>query len=152
MKRRHRTLLIIAIGAVVLGSATLLGSLAMKKTVSFFYAPKDVKERPPKIGQNIRLGGLVTVGSVKKLDEGITEFMITDGSGSDDIKVTYKGVVPDLFREGQGVIAEGKLTQPKEFKAERILAKHDENYVPKEVADSLKKSGQWRGASEAVNK
>jgi cytochrome c-type biogenesis protein CcmE len=150
MKRRHRTLLIIALGAVVLGGATIIGSLAMKKTVSFFYAPKDVLEKPPKLGANVRLGGLVGVGSIKKLDEGVTNFMVTDGT--QDINVTYKGVVPDLFREGQGVIAEGKFTTNKDFKAERILAKHDENYVPKEVADSLKESGQWRGAQDAVKK
>lgn len=149
MKRRHRTIIIIALGAVVLGGATTLGALAMRKTVSFFYAPKDVKERPPKIGQNIRLGGLVTMGSIQKLDNGITDFKITDGT--EDIHVSYKGVVPDLFREGQGVIAEGEFTNVKDFKADRILAKHDENYVPKEVADALKKSGQWRGAGDAVN-
>lgn len=150
MKRRHRTLLIISICAIVLGGAVVLGSMAMKKTVSFFYAPSDVKAKPPKIGANIRLGGLVSVGSVKKLNDGITEFSITDGSG--DIKVSYQGVVPDLFREGQGVIAEGKFDNMDKFTAEKILAKHDENYVPKEVADALKKSGQWKGASEAMKK
>ncbi len=149
MKRRHRTMLIIAIGAVLLGGALAIGAVALKKTASFFYAPADVAQHPPKIGQAVRLGGLVATGSVKKLDQGIVEFLVTDNSAK-DIKVSYQGVVPDLFREGQGVIAEGKFETPDLFKADKILAKHDENYVPKEVADALKKSGEWRGAANAV--
>ncbi len=149
MKRRHRTLMIIALGAVALGSAVSLGAIALKKTASFFYAPADIAQNPPKIGQAVRLGGLVTVGSVKKLDNGVVEFLVTDNSAK-DIKVSYQGLVPDLFREGQGVIAEGKFISPEVFKADKILAKHDENYVPKEVADALKKSGEWKGAANAV--
>lgn len=149
MKRRHRTMLIIALGAIVLGGAVAIGSVALKKTASFFYAPADVAQNPPKIGQAVRLGGLVANGSVKKLDNGVVEFLVTDNSAK-DIKVSYQGVVPDLFREGQGVIAEGKFTSPDIFKAEKILAKHDENYVPKEVADALKKSGEWKGAADAI--
>lgn len=149
MKRRHRTLLMIILGAVVLGGAVTVGAIALKKTASFFYAPADIALKPPKIGQAVRLGGLVANGSVKKMDNGIVEFLVTDNSAK-DIKVTYQGVVPDLFREGQGVIAEGKFISPDLFKAEKILAKHDENYVPKEVADALKKSGEWKGAANAV--
>lgn len=150
MKRRHKTLMIIIIAGLVLGGGVIIGALAMKKTVSFFYSPADIVAKPPKIGTNIRLGGLVSVGSIKKLNNGITEFLVSDGAG--EIRVTYQGVLPDLFREGQGVIAEGKFNTFDIFSADKILAKHDENYVPKEVADSLKKSGQWKGAGEAVKK
>lgn len=148
MKRRHKTLIWIAMGAVILGGGTVLGAVAMRKTVSFFYTPQDVIATAPQLNRNVRLGGLVKTGSVVKGDDGSIKFVVTDGIG--DIDVAYKGIVPDLFREGQGVIAEGKFKDNKNFKADRILAKHDENYVPKEVADKLKKSGEWRGAQEAV--
>lgn len=148
MKRRHKTLLWIIIGAVILGGGTVLGAIAMKQTVSFFYAPQDVAKNPPKKDQNVRLGGLVGMGSIKKSNDGNVDFIVTDGVGS--INVHYKGIVPDLFSEGKGVIAEGKFTDNQNFKADRILAKHDENYVPKEVVDSLKKSGQWRGDEAAT--
>lgn len=148
MKRRNRTLLLIVLAAMVLGAATIIGAIAMKKTVSFFYAPQDVAQNPPKIGAHVRLGGLVKAGSVVRGDNGKVQFVVTDGIG--EIKVDFQGIVPDLFREGQGVIAEGQFVSMDSFKASNILAKHDENYVPKEVADSLKKSGQWKGAAEAV--
>ena len=150
MKRRHKSLMWIALCAVVLGGGTVMGAVAMRKTVSFFYAPADVAKNPPKPNQNVRLGGLVVAGSVKKFDNGKISFSVTDGTANVD--VTYQGIVPDLFREGQGVIAEGKFKDMENFKADRILAKHDENYVPKEVADALKKSGEWRGAEDALNK
>lgn len=148
MKRRHKTLIWIALGAVVLGGGTVLGAVAMKKTVSFFYSPKDVLVTPPKLNRNVRLGGLVMTGSIKHTGDGVIDFVVTDNVAN--INVSYKGIVPDLFREGQGVIAEGKFTDNNNFKADRILAKHDENYVPKEVADSLKKSGEWRGPEAAL--
>lgn len=148
MKRRHKTLIWIALGAVILGGGTVLGAVAMKKTVSFFYAPKDVLVTPPKLNREVRLGGLVLTGSLKHTNDGAINFVVTDNVAN--VNVTYKGIVPDLFREGQGVIAEGKFTDNTHFKAERILAKHDENYVPKEVADSLKKSGEWRGPEAAL--
>lgn len=149
MKRRHRTMLLIAIGGTLLLSASLIGAYAMKKTVSFFYSPMDIAQKPPKTGVNIRLGGLVESGSLKHLSNGEINFSITDGQSK--VKVIYSGILPNLFREGQGVIAEGSLEKNGQFKAKQILAKHDENYVPKEVADALKKSGQWRGAKEALN-
>jgi cytochrome c-type biogenesis protein CcmE len=148
MKRRHKTLIWIALGAAVLGGGTVLGAVAMKKTVSFFYSPKDVLVTPPKLNRNVRLGGLVMTGSIKHTGDGVIDFVVTDNVAN--INVSYKGIVPDLFREGQGVIAEGKFTDNNNFKADRILAKHDENYVPKEVADSLKKSGEWRGPEAAL--
>lgn len=143
MKRRHRTLLLIIIAGTILLGATVLGSIAMKKTVSFFYAPNDVKINPPKIDTNIRLGGLVGHASITRKDGGKVEFLVTDGAA--DVKVFYTGLLPDLFREGQGVIAEGAFKNDGNFYADRILAKHDENYMPKEVVDSLKKTGQWKG-------
>lgn len=143
MKRRHRTLLLIILGAVILGSATIIGAMALKSTVSYFYSPSDIATKPPKLGQNIRVGGLVKIGSIVKKAGGITEFIIEDGAKS--IKITYNGILPDLFREGQGIIAEGNFADLNIFNAKTILAKHDENYMPKEVADSLKKTGQWKG-------
>lgn len=146
MKRRHRTLMLIIVAGVILLGATVLGSIAMRKTVSFFYAPNDVKLNPPKSNTNIRLGGLVGHASIVRKDGGKVEFIVTDGAA--DVKVFYQGLLPDLFREGQGVIAEGSFRPDGNFYADRILAKHDENYMPKEVVDSLKKTGQWKGGTE----
>lgn len=145
MKRRHRTLMLIIVAGVILLGATVLGSIAMRKTVSFFYAPNDVKLNPPKANTNIRLGGLVGHASIVRKDGGKVEFIVTDGAA--DVKVFYQGLLPDLFREGQGVIAEGSFRTDGNFYADRILAKHDENYMPKEVVDSLKKTGQWKGGA-----
>jgi cytochrome c-type biogenesis protein CcmE len=144
MRRRDRRLLLIGSAGVLLLGATIVASLALKDTASFFYAPADVVAKKPPVGTQARVGGLVAKGTVVRGENGRVNFVVTDGAAN--LRVTYRGVLPDLFREGQGVIAEGKFAQGDQFEARTILAKHDENYMPKEVADSLKKSGQWREA------
>jgi cytochrome c-type biogenesis protein CcmE len=149
MRRRDRRLLLIGSAGVLLLGATVIASLALKDTASFFYAPADVVAKKPKPGTQARVGGLVAKGTVVRGENGMVNFVVTDGAAN--LRVSYRGVLPDLFREGQGVIAEGKFAADKagsgeQFEARTILARHDENYMPKEVADSLKKSGQWKEA------
>ncbi|MEN9855457.1 MAG: hypothetical protein RLZZ157_583 [Pseudomonadota bacterium] len=144
MRRRDRRLLLIGCAGVLLIGASIVASLALKDTASFFFAPADVAAKQPKVGTQARVGGLVAKGTVVRGENGIVNFIVTDGVAN--IRVAYRGVLPDLFREGQGVIAEGKFGQGNQFEAKTILARHDENYMPKEVADALKASGQWRDA------
>ena len=129
-------------GMVLLSGAVALVLAALDENLSYFYDPSNIAEAPP--GRPIRLGGLVEEGSVVRQADGITvNFRVTDMANS--IDVTYKGLLPDLFREGQGVITEGTLGPDRVFVAREVLAKHDETYMPREVADALKKSGQWKG-------
>lgn len=147
--RKRRRLLMVAGGVVVLGIAAALVLNAFRDTVVFFYSPSEVAARLDDPSLNLadrrfRLGGLVADGSVAKLDDGVTtEFTVTDGAG--DLRVRFTGMLPALFREGQGVVAEGRLQGPNLFIADDVLAKHDENYMPPEVADALKKTGHWEG-------
>jgi cytochrome c-type biogenesis protein CcmE len=122
---------------------------AFEDNIVFFYSPTDVAEKKIAEDRRIRLGGLVEEGSVKKTGGAIVTFRVTDLTTV--IAVTYKGLLPDLFREGQGVIAEGRL-KGGVFQADEVLAKHDETYMPSEVADALKKSGQWKGKMENKKK
>jgi cytochrome c-type biogenesis protein CcmE len=126
----------------VLGVAVGLVLYAMRDSIVFFYSPSDIAEMQVAPGQRIRLGGLVETGSVRR-DEGTTvHFSVTDGAKV--MPVTYTGVLPDLFREGQGVVTEGAVMPDGTFKADNVLAKHDENYMPPEVAAKLKEKGVWR--------
>jgi cytochrome c-type biogenesis protein CcmE len=144
MRRRDRRLLLITVvGALLLG-ATGIAAVGLRDKAAFFYAPKDVVEKAPEPGTSARLGGLVAAGTVVRSEGGKIDFVVTDGAA--DVRVSYRGVLPDLFREGQGVVAEGRFAQGGAFEAETILARHDENYMPKEVADSLKAAGQWKEA------
>jgi cytochrome c-type biogenesis protein CcmE len=149
MRRRDRRLLLISAAGVVLIGATVVASLALRGTASFFYSPADAKTKNPPAGTQARIGGLVAKGTVVRSDNGLVNFVVTDGAA--DIRVSYRGVLPDLFREGQGVVAEGKFKTADTFEARTILARHDENYMPKEVADSLKASGRWREAPLPVS-
>jgi cytochrome c-type biogenesis protein CcmE len=144
MTRKQRRLAIIAGGVSVLAVAVLLALFAMKDSIVFFNSPTDVVEKHVAPGARIRLGGLVAPGSFSKVSgEALAvRFQVTDGNHT--IAVTYQGVLPDLFREGQGVVAEGTLDDGGGFKADNVLAKHDETYMPKEVADALKKQGHWK--------
>jgi len=112
----------------------------------FFNSPTDVVEKHISPGSRIRLGGLVKEGSVLKGDNLWVNFAVTDGKNT--IQVAYQGLLPDLFREGQGVVTEGALDPAGTFKADNVLAKHDEKYMPKEVADALKKQGHWKMGDE----
>jgi cytochrome c-type biogenesis protein CcmE len=115
---------------------------ALKDSIVFFNSPTDVVEKHVAPGSRIRLGGLVKQGTLQRGDNLFVRFEVTDGNRT--IPVTYNGILPDLFREGQGVVTEGALDPSGVFKADSVLAKHDENYMPKEVAEALKKQGHWK--------
>ncbi len=143
MRPKHRRLFFVTAGLGLLGAALLLALLALEDTVTFFYTPSQAAERNVQAGQRVRLGGLVEAKSVTKLADGVTtEFKVTDRGRS--VTVRYRGVLPDLFREGQGVVVQGAFQPDRVFAASTVLAKHDENYVPKEVVDEMKKQGLWK--------
>jgi len=148
-RRRKRQRFYIVIGGLaMLGLATALVLTALDDSVVFFYSPTKVKEKNIPANQRFRLGGLVEEGSVTKADGGVaTRFVVTDLQ--ETVPVSFTGVLPDLFREGQGVVAEGKLDGNGVFIATEVLAKHDEKYMPPEVADALKESGQWKPTEKA---
>jgi cytochrome c-type biogenesis protein CcmE len=141
MTRKQRRLVLISSSLGVLALAAVLVLSALKDSIVFFNSPTDVVEKHVQPGSRIRLGGLVKEGTVQRGDNLAVRFEVTDGNRA--IAVSYQGILPDLFREGQGVIAEGTLEPGGEFKADSVLAKHDENYMPKEVVDALKKQGRW---------
>ena len=141
MTRKQRRLALIGTGLGVLALAAVLVLSALRDSIVFFNSPTDVVEKQVKPGTRIRLGGLVQPGTLDRKDL-TARFEITDGNNA--IRVSYTGILPDLFREGQGVIAEGTLVEGGAFRADTVLAKHDETYMPKEVADALKKQGHWK--------
>ncbi|WP_340148865.1 cytochrome c maturation protein CcmE [uncultured Sneathiella sp.] len=141
MTRKKRRLYFVLAGMSVLGLAAALVLTSFQDSLVFFRSPSDLVEKPIPAGRNFRLGGLVEEGSIDS--QGVTHrFRVTDLN--DVVQVTFDGLLPDLFREGQGVVAEGSLTEEGLFVATNVLAKHDENYMPPEVAEALKKSGQWK--------
>ncbi len=142
MTRRERRLVLIASALGVVAVAVGLVLYALSDNIVFFYSPSDVVTKNVAIGARLRVGGLVETGSVKKAADNTMDFEITDGAK--DVKVSYQGLPPDLFREGQGVVAEGVLAAPGVLHADTILAKHDERYMPREVVDALKKQGRWK--------
>ena len=141
MTRKQRRLSVIGIGFVLLASALALVSLSLKDTIVFFYGPSEVVEKKISPGIRFRLGGLVKEGSVRRGESKTISFAVTDLNTS--LPVIYTGILPDLFREGQGVVTEGQLNKAGVFVADSVLAKHDENYMPPEVAAKLKEQGQW---------
>ena len=141
MTRKQRRLVLIGSSLGVLALAAALVLSALKDSIVFFNSPTDVAEKHVQPGSRIRLGGLVKEGSLQRGDNLAVRFEVTDGNRA--IAVNYQGILPDLFREGQGVIAEGTLEPGGGFKADSVLAKHDEKYMPKEVVDALKKQGRW---------
>jgi cytochrome c-type biogenesis protein CcmE len=149
LKPKHKRLTFVAIAGVLLASAVGLMLVAFEESIVFFHSPTDIVEKKLPTDKRMRIGGLVKEGSVKKGDDAVVSFQVTDLANS--IDVTYRGILPDLFREGQGVVAEGHLINGV-FKADEVLAKHDENYMPPEVADALKKSGQWQGQEKGATK
>lgn len=145
MSRKQKRLTVIAGGVGFIAVAVLLVMFALSRTVSYFYMPSDLVTKPVEPETRIRLGGLVENGSVIRGNGTEVQFAVTDGNGS--VEVRYAGILPDLFREGQGVVTEGRFkTDGGPFIADSVLAKHDENYMPKEVADRLKEEGVWEGA------
>ena len=146
MNAKYRRLFITIIIVLTLGLATKLILMALEDNIVYFYTPNDLIEKfgdTKNIQNKIRIGGLVLESSIKKEGKK-TIFMITDRKK--EVKVVFKGPLPDLFREGQGIVAEG-MFQNNNFIASEVLAKHDENYMPPEVADALKKNNVWKGDS-----
>ena len=149
MTRKQRRTFLIATCLIVLASATGLVLYALTDKITYFRTPSDIAEQKVKPGQRFRLGGLVLQGSVKRGDGAVVEFAVTDTLKTQT--VTYQGVLPDLFREGQGVVTEGLLSAQGVFVADTVLAKHDENYMPPDVAKSLKDRGVKLGSSSLSN-
>ncbi|HKX06883.1 MAG TPA: cytochrome c maturation protein CcmE [Stellaceae bacterium] len=144
MTRKRKRLLVVLLGLGLLGVASALVLFAFNDNLVFFMSPSDLAARGASETRRLRLGGLVETGSVARQADGRTiDFKVTDGSK--DVPVVFSGVLPDLFREGQGVVVEGALGRDGIFKADTVLAKHDERYMPPEVADALKKAGHWQG-------
>ena len=141
-RKARRRLTAVAVAAPILGAAVALSLYAMGDAAVFFYSPVQAAAKHVPAGRLVRLGGLVQMGSVQKLPDGDVRFGVTDHAASDE--VIYHGDLPDLFREGQGVVTQGVFRPDGVFEAREVLAKHDERYMPEEVADALKKSGQWR--------
>ena len=141
-RKARRRLTVLLVAAPILALAVGLSLYAMRDAVVFFYGPSDAKTKHLPAGQVVRIGGLVETGSVKRLPDGAMTFKIADHAS--DVTAVYKGELPDLFREGQGVVAQGAFDASGQFAASEVLAKHDERYMPKEVVQALKKSGEWR--------
>lgn len=147
MTRKQRRLYAIIGAMSLLGAAASLVLFAVRDTLVFFYTPSELADKQLPAGRNFRIGGLVSEGSVKRQPDGVSvTFTVTDLTAS--LPVRYRGLLPDLFREGQGVVAEGALGEDGVFTASQVLAKHDENYMPREVAEALKKSGKWKGGEK----
>ncbi|MFO0389233.1 MAG: cytochrome c maturation protein CcmE [Alphaproteobacteria bacterium] len=142
MKPKHQRLLFIIASMIFLIAAALLTMQAFKENLVFFFSPSELAAQSTLSTSLIRVGGLVETGSIKKTGTDTIVFTITDGKES--LAVQYTGLLPTLFREGQGVVAEGHSVDKTRFNATRVLTKHDENYMPKEVVDSLKKTGHWQ--------
>jgi cytochrome c-type biogenesis protein CcmE len=138
--KRKQRLIFVMVLLVGFGAATGLALFAFQKNLLYFYSPSQIASGEVEAGQMFRLGGLVVEGSVERDSDGITtQFKLTDTAGS--ITVRYTGLLPDLFREGQGIVAQGKINPQGVFVAQEVLAKHDENYMPPEVAEALKEAG-----------
>jgi len=147
MKPKHKRLTFVVIAVGLLGAAVGLILIAFQENIVFFFTPTEVLERKLPPGQRVRMGGLVEEGSVERPGGARVNFRVTDLANT--VPVAYVGLLPDLFREGQGVVVEGYVENGV-LRAEEVLAKHDENYMPPEVAKALKKSGQWRDTPKAT--
>ncbi len=150
MTRKQKRLASIATILVVIGGAAALVLTALSDSVAYFHSPSDIVAKAPAQSQRIRLGGLVEAGSVVRDGSQHVSFKVTDSLES--VEVAYTGLLPDLFREGQGVVTEGTLGPDRIFIADTVLAKHDETYMPKEVVDDLKERGLWEDGKGMVSK
>jgi cytochrome c-type biogenesis protein CcmE len=150
--RKRRRLYVLLLGLLGLGTATALTLAAFQDHLVFFYSPTDIATRKAPHDRSMRIGGLVEVGSIERTaGQGQPEirFRVTDMASA--VPVVFSGVVPDLFREGQGVVANGRLGPDGVFRASELLARHDENYMPTEVAEALKRSGHWKEGDPPPN-
>ena len=148
MTRKQRRGLLIGLGVGVLSLSVILMMFAFRQSIVFFHTPSDIAERKIEPGKRFRLGGLVQEGSVARGEGTFVRFAVTDTLKS--VSVSYEGILPDLFREGQGVVAEGTLDADGKFSADTVLAKHDENYMPPEVADALTRAGAPQHATKSL--
>jgi cytochrome c-type biogenesis protein CcmE len=141
-RKARRRLLVVAVAAPILAAAVGLSLYASRNAIVFFYGPSEARAQHVPAGQTVRIGGLVQPGSVVQSPNGEVRFAIADKAGA--VPASFHGQLPDLFREGQGVVAQGEFDGSGVFMAKEVLAKHDEKYMPKEVVDALKKSGEWQ--------
>ena len=146
MTRRGRRAAILATVGIVLSASLGLVLFAMRDTIVYFRSPGDISRMASPPEARFRLGGLVAPGSLRRGADQVIEFAVTDGSAL--VPVRFRGLLPDLFREGQGVVTEGRLDRAGLFVADSVLARHDETYMPREVADALKAEGKWRGGPD----
>jgi cytochrome c-type biogenesis protein CcmE len=142
MRRRDQRMIVVGAAGVLLALAAWLTVAGLSSSVVYFYAPSELPEKAH-AGQTVRLGGLVQEGSVRHGADGAVRFIVSDGAGQTEVR--YAGILPDLFREGQGVVTEGVYQPGHTFEATEVLAKHDETYMPREVAEALKARGEWKG-------
>jgi cytochrome c-type biogenesis protein CcmE len=149
MTRRARRLTMIGSALAVLSMAVGLVLFALRDNIVFFYSPAEIEARHIAPGVRLRIGGLVETGSFKRDESGSASFIITDGHGT--LPVRYTGLLPDLFRESQGVVAEGVLDQSGSFRADNVLAKHDERYMPRELVSALKKQDFWKAGDDSTS-
>jgi cytochrome c-type biogenesis protein CcmE len=147
MTRKQKRLALISSALAVLGLAVGMVLFALRDNVVFFYGPTEMAEKHVGPGLRLRIGGLVKAGTLTHLEGKSITFDVTDGNN--DVPVSYTGLLPDLFKEGQGVVAEGALDKAGVFRADSILAKHDERYMPREVVEALKKQGRWQEGEAA---
>jgi cytochrome c-type biogenesis protein CcmE len=146
--RKQQRLVLVIVALALLGGASGLVLFALSDSVAFFVTPSDIASGKVEADRRFRLGGLVVDGSVER-EDGTVKFRLTDQKS--EVPVTYRGILPDLFREGQGIVAQGVLDANGVFSASEVLAKHDENYMPAEVAEALKRAGVWRhGEADAA--
>ena len=144
MTRKQRRLSLVVLVVLTMGAAAALVLSALEDSIVFFYSPSDLAEKNIPPDRRVRIGGLVETGSVRRDKDGLTvRFTVTDKVRT--VPVRFRGMLPDLFREGQGVVAEGRLAADGGFIADEVLARHDETYMPPEVAEALKKAGVWQG-------
>ncbi|MHA1597170.1 MAG: cytochrome c maturation protein CcmE [Alphaproteobacteria bacterium] len=149
MKRKHKRLTFVGLALLLIAAAAALILNAYEESIVFFHSPTDIVEKKVNSDRRLRLGGLVEDGSIEKKADAVVTFRVTDLSNT--VAVSYRGILPDLFREGQGVVAEG-IFKDGVFRADEVLAKHDETYMSKDVSDALKKSGQWKPEEDAKEK
>src|SRR5688500_5284169 len=149
MKRRHKRIGIIVAGLVGLGIASYLVATAFRNNLVFFFSPTQVAAKEAPVNRTFRIGGLVEEGTLKRDNDGLTvRFTVTDTAAS--IPVVYKGILPDLFKEGRGCVAQGRIGADGVFQAEEVLAKHDENYMPPEAGEAIDKAKHAKEASKTV--
>ncbi|MBY6128334.1 cytochrome c maturation protein CcmE [Qipengyuania aquimaris] len=135
MKAKHQRLVLVVLALIALVGAGLLAAYALRNQASYFYLPEQMQADPPQVGQAVRLGGMVAPGTVEMQADGITVTFTVTGREDSAVHVRFAGILPDLFQEGSGVVAEGRLAADGTFEADKLLAKHDENYVPRELQD-----------------